>query len=717
MSRILHLSDLHLGNSVEEDQVGDYKIEAIDERDRATRVRLIHSTLKGLGKRLEKNGQALDAVVITGDVTTQGREEGFGHLADVIACLGDTAPDPDQIVVVPGNHDVKWATEAGTKLRYKYFLDHVRKQGYVTPYLDGIDFEVDRLKGSRKPVRVEGSDFVVVAVNSADMCGVREPFPPALASEYDRLVAAGTISPELAKEIERKRLYDMPRLSYRQMDALGDVLAPYKEKHKVVIAAMHHHLMPVDETEEAKPFESFVNLGAVLSFLGTSHVDVVLHGHKHVSGARLLPLLGDHGPYEALVASCGTVGGTTGAGNEIAKLIEVNSELPTLRQVTITSVLAITSSSGALPNRYLEPVRTERVRRLNRPHPNVVAGPTAVEVHEELMEIGRERDREVGLLLCRIEDGQTAATMPDSYPPLDGVTDDENWFDTIVNWWQDAQFAPGKPFTHGQRLKNYRREVDQLEAIVQQLSQSLDTSRGVAVLIDPERDTAVRAGQDSTVDVEFPSFCLVHFHVRNNKVDCTAHFRKQEMRYWWPINVAELARLQAEVVRGLNRDTLSTGAITTYTSMAVFSNKLPRVNVPEVDREAWRDEDALRALAISVVEPRLPKHAAHVAKLRGLVLGWMPEGPDEPTDGFAVPVHGIRVIATFLEAAADVHSGRQDNVNPLVHALHRIDEANREYIRARATERAGTGHAFKALLTKLQRERTEIEEVLGPADT
>jgi hypothetical protein len=75
MSLLLHLSDLHLGNTSAEDQVGDYKIEAVPEEDRVTRIRLMRSTLTALSHWLATSGETLDGVIITGDVTTRGRPE------------------------------------------------------------------------------------------------------------------------------------------------------------------------------------------------------------------------------------------------------------------------------------------------------------------------------------------------------------------------------------------------------------------------------------------------------------------------------------------------------------------------------------------------------------------------------------------------------------------------------------------------------------------
>ncbi len=281
MSLLLHLSDLHLGNTPNEDLVGDYKVEAIREGDRVKRVNLLRSTLAALANRLRQDDERLDAVLVTGDVTTQGRADGFAALAALLGALGDRLPPPDHIVVVPGNHDVAWYTEPSSGDRYRSFVDNVRDAGYLTPLLDGLDYDGDDVHAAAAPLLV-GHDFVIAAVNSADASGVLEPLPPAAQDELDRLVGAGVIGAELESALRRVRTYDMSRVSGRQMSALGarlDRVGP----GRVRIAALHHQLVPVSQEEEAKPFESMINLGAFLAFLGEAEIDLVAHGHKHVT--------------------------------------------------------------------------------------------------------------------------------------------------------------------------------------------------------------------------------------------------------------------------------------------------------------------------------------------------------------------------------------------------------------------------------------------------
>jgi hypothetical protein len=152
MSLLLHLSDLHLGNAPAEDAVGDYKVEAVAEKDRVTRLRLLRDTLKALPGWLADNDEKLDGIIITGDVTTRGRPQGFGELPDLLSELGRALPEPTDIVIVPGNHDVVWGTPAGSAERYDAFIKGIRPAGYVTPLLDGIDYDGDRPRPTTSPI-------------------------------------------------------------------------------------------------------------------------------------------------------------------------------------------------------------------------------------------------------------------------------------------------------------------------------------------------------------------------------------------------------------------------------------------------------------------------------------------------------------------------------------------------------------------------------------
>jgi 3',5'-cyclic AMP phosphodiesterase CpdA len=681
MSLLLHLSDLHLGNAPAQDVVGDYKIEAVRGADRVTRARLLRNTLKALADRLAETGETLDGIIITGDITTQGRQDGFKELPGLLATLGTALPDPGHIVVVPGNHDVTWGTGPGTRERYQFFIESIRAAGYVTPLLDGIDYDRDEPAAAGSPLLVS-SDFVVAAVNSADMCGVSEPFPPAATAELDRLIAADLISEDLQAQIRRVRTYDMPRISHRQMSALAGMLDQVPTG-LVRIVALHHHLMPVREEEEVKPFEAIVNLGAFSTFLGDADIDVVAHGHKHTAKVQTLALTGASGEHRsAVLSSCGTIGNTLGTGYEIAKLIRIHSDLPTLRRVEILSIPAVGSGSrlrSKIASIYDQPTW----RSAGATPITVISGAVVTDVHEQLLEVAQRTGRApMHDVVCVVDNGSTALAPPVTYPwPERSATELSTWFGDIVDWWQNPDRADGTSFTHGQRLHDWSgdQSCDQLSAIVSILSTDPGSSRGVAVLMNPKSDNI----KDRAV--AFPSFSLLHMWIDDNRLHCSAFFRKQEMAYWWPVNMAEIARLQAEVLQRIHpsHELATAGAIRTYASKAVFSDRLPRVDVPLVDRVFWRDATELRVLAVAVADGNMPGRDEDILTLLSFIDDWAPGDDGPPVDGAAVPVRGLNALVEMLEPLAFRYRGSL--AREVSELLREIDEANKSYLRDRNT--------------------------------
>ena len=676
MSLLLHLSDLHLANAPAEDLLGDYKIEVVNEADRISRVRLFRNTLRALAAWLAENNTELDGVIVTGDVTTRGAPAGFHQLPGLLAALGTALPEPQHVVVVPGNHDVTWGAEPGTEERYHAFIEGIRAVGYVTPLLDGIDYIGDDPTADVNPLLI-GSDFVVAAVNSADMCGVIEPFQGDAAAELERLIAANGLSEELQAQIRRGRTYDMPRIDHRQMAALAGLI-DHIDTGLVRIVALHHHLVPVREEEEVKPFEAIVNLGAFNTFLGESGTDVVVHGHKHVPQVQTLALTGPDGERRfAVVSSCGTIGGTIGTGHEIAKLIKIDSSLPTLRRVEILTVPAV--GAGSKLRHKITSLYDKPTWRASGITPIIViSGATATNVHERLLEMAREVERRpIHDVVCVVDQGPTALEAPTTYRlPAHDPTPLPDWFDDIVSWWQDPKRADGKPFTHGQRLRDWSGDqtCDQLDAIADILARDTETSRGIAVLLNPDTDKI------NNKAVDFPSFSLLHMWVSDRALHCSAFFRKQEMIFWWSVNAAELARIQAEAVRRLRltHEHITAGAIRTYASEAVFSDRLPKVDVPRIDRQFWRDPAALRVLAVTVAGSTMPGSSDDIAALLSFMDDWAPVAGAPPTDGAAVPVRGLGAIAEMLEALADRYP--QSPAPEVSEVLRDMEEANKAYV-------------------------------------
>jgi 3',5'-cyclic AMP phosphodiesterase CpdA len=284
-SFLLHLSDLHLSPVDQRDAVADYKTDIIPAEDRMSRRNTLENTLRALAARLEEGERQLEAVVVTGDVTYQSESVGFAMLEEVLEGLGPQLPPPNHIIVVPGNHDVRWGTPPGSDERYAGFLEHVREKGFVTPLLDGVDIQANGTRTSDiNPIFVADDDsFSLVALNSSNYCGTREPLHGVderdlqeLARQAERDAALR----RLQEEVERLRIADVARLSPAQLGAVGALLRdpssrsarPFGQGGPLRIAVLHHQLLPVSVAEEVKPYETLTNLGDVRDFLHSNEI-------------------------------------------------------------------------------------------------------------------------------------------------------------------------------------------------------------------------------------------------------------------------------------------------------------------------------------------------------------------------------------------------------------------------------------------------------------
>jgi 3',5'-cyclic AMP phosphodiesterase CpdA len=714
VSLLLHLSDLHLGNSLGEDVLSDYKLGAIPETERQSRVKLLENTLAGLATRLKASGETLDAVIISGDVTTRHRSEGFERLPELLAMLGEALPPPERIVVAPGNHDVDWDQPPAVKARYDAFIQGTRRHGYVTPLLDGVDYRDDGTPKANRRALLVGTDFLVAAVNSADMCGVKVKFEPEVEKELEVLLSGA--SAKLREAIKDTRTFDMPRINQRQLRALPPLIDSAASTNELVrIAVLHHHVLPVGEDEEEKAFESVSNLAELRTLLRTAKIDVVLHGHKHADQVEITHFRGDddEAPERfAVVASCGTVGGQKTVGTEIAKLIQIQAEQPSLRRVSVTSVPAI-SASAKLPARLHVVYSGPTWRRDPHTQVRVVGGGTADEVQQRLLELAETRQGQpLRDVLCVVDDGATALRPPASYPWTSGddVLPLAEWFDQTVAWWQDPERAEGKPFTHGQRLEDWGvfTRVNQIERIVSVLGAKPSSSRGIAVLVNPAADDVAEPGD------EFPSFSLLHAWIESDALHLTAFFRKQEMRFWWAVNCAELSRIQQAIVAELRpeQQRLTAGAIRTYASAAVFSDRLPKVDVPYIDRLVWQDPTRLWTLAVAFVNPSLADRNVDLDELRRLMDDWRPQAELPPEDGAAVPVRGLAVLAEAIAVLAERFGNNA--AQEAARLLRDVHERNLTY----AEKRIGSTNQRKAygLWRKDQLERLDrFAEMIKPS--
>jgi Calcineurin-like phosphoesterase len=623
---LLHLTDLHL-DTPDDHSGADFKNDIVPLKERPDRLSALRSTLRAIGE----SDWNLDAVVITGDIPYRNSHDskGWDQFDTALQPLTDAnkMPAADRIIVTPGNHDVEWGVPIGDPEHYAKFLEHVRGAKYTTPLLDGIDFNDDGQITSKETHYFLDLDMrlAIVPINTSHYCGALEPMGSLTDAEWEAVLQeVDAADNELAKKLEKQvvdlRSQDIARISEPHFIALtalvGDVRAKAMDEgvdpsDLVWIAAVHHHLLPVNTDEEFKSYESMTNLGRFRQLLVTLGFDAVLHGHKHAGGVywdrvhRVGSSLRNADP-RLLVVSGSTAGARREGTQEMGRLVEV---LPTrLKRAIVVSKVPVIDHGGQLPDRLSRERADlwESEMLLEAALPRLVTGsdPSSTYARVRALFAGLPPGQAISDLICEIRSPDGADQPPEGYP-VDrvpgGPEEVSKWFEETVRWWQ--QKGSKFQFTHGQRLRAWGSDrINQIDRSVQLLQDNASSTRAVITLFDPSVD-------DVPVQrIAFPSFSFAHLMIRATeaeppRLDCLGFFRKQEMRFWWPINVAELALLQAEVHDRLDQPDLHVGSIITYASLAHVGDEVPDVNITAVDRLADDGEDRLWNMAYGVVHP------------------------------------------------------------------------------------------------------------------
>lgn len=611
MARLLHLSDLHLGKPEAHQWLDQHK-GTLAGTDRRAEKDILRETIGALAETGEL--AATDAVVISGDLTNRGHGDGFEEFSELVEMITPFVP-ARRILVVPGNHDVPQEHGPGDPARYTGFLRVTRELGMATPLLDGIDFDTDgHLLASadqRPPHLVIADRFAILPINSSHFCWGVEPLPDGVAEQLL------TVPPDqLAAATEEIRRYDIPRVSNAQMTAVAELLADLDDSAKlgasnrVVIAVLHHQLLPVSAREEFKSFESLTNLGAVREFLASVGVEVVLHGHKHESGLYW-DYVADQRRFSAAPARILVEAAPANfrPGSPIARTITIGSRIDA-PDVEVGDVHAPERRPGPISHapvgraRLWDPIVTDRGQDAR-----VVRGSTASAVYARVQSLfdSTTADTASHYLVCEIEDPRDAAQLPADYPLADDRANRQAWMSDLVEWWQlpEPLLGHGVDFNHGERI--YHRWGNQVQRAAALLSSAArgdpTTTRASILLLDPQRESSPQT------PVQFPSFVAIQLQLVRKSgawhLECTGSFRKQEMRYWWPINVAELAQVQTAVAAGvtINGSHPTAGLLRTVTAQAIAEDRIPVVALPAVDRAVDQNHADLWRMAFSLIDP------------------------------------------------------------------------------------------------------------------
>jgi len=710
VSLILHLSDLHLGSPADfqldyEDKIGlEDEVGATGETGDTASDHLGH-TLRAIGETLKAEERTLDAVIVTGDLTKANQADGYAEFDGVLEQLGDARPDDDAIIVIPGNHDVDDKVGAGDPRKLALFMDAVRPR-YATPLVKGVDYEGSELaldpgeRGQPKPISVF-SDALVLAINSADYCFVEGRRGE---TDWDAVIGAYLVDHDDSKEAEAKReraaeelrhlrTYDIAKVDKRQIEALEERLAAFGIKRdedpdwdpRIRIAAIHHPITAASGQEEIKPFEVITNLARVRTFLYHHGFHLILHGHKHSSYAAwdwLAPPREnlDLIPRRALVLGAPA---RFRPGESVCRLLEIcpdgDAPVPGAPRLRVMTVKGVDGSEGL----ELPFARTPR-RSLAQPAslsadrntPWVVQGETADAVYQQLRDLPLA-DGANRAVISVVEDPSSTTQLPTNYPKREDMPSLQD----LVDWWQHprpeaVQALAGSVFNHGERLYGYG---DHENAIVEAVA-ALPSSKAFALLVRP--------GEPGRRDRKFPAFSEVQLQVRKVAtdrylLDVLGTYRKQDLKLWWPVNMAELAHIQEDAVAAANEESpiddasFAAGRLIAVASQGVHEDVFPQMAGTTLDRAVDLRPEWIYRLSYLAARPDAAGEPSEVIEEWARALADVGE---RSTEGLQVPSIGLERLLAALGTHADMAG--EASFAELLAAL--------EKLRERASQAEGT---------------------------
>lgn len=360
-TKILHISDIHAGHGELRDEDGKSSI------PNAERQRL----LERLSRYLRALDKKPDFVVISGDITIQGRVDGYKRVREWVIELQNEGvlPESDRIIIVPGNHDVTRLKRFGddeTIRFHEFWLNF----GKLLPhaYIPGHDPEPDPVKHAKliKKFGLSGGiqcsqkagevvltaslpflidmdrKILIYGFNSAHGCGAPLSPDSEILKSLSKLKSRGADVEVIADQVEQRYLdsliVDAGMLTDNQLQIFNKWMDYFERSigkkfgEFTKIATLHHHIGHLWRQQlELKVFESTVDAPQFKQYLIERGFDMVLHGHKHTNhigiDSSVIPISEDIDFNPLISVSGGTVGGHPRLGDNLSfKILELNDD-------------------------------------------------------------------------------------------------------------------------------------------------------------------------------------------------------------------------------------------------------------------------------------------------------------------------------------------------------------------------------------------------------
>jgi predicted phosphodiesterase len=271
---VVHISDVHVGEPYA------YRVPSDDaERyDGRSAARMLADDLKQCGVN------RVDALVVSGDFTNTAELSEFLRARDVLSEITSSIGVPhDRLVLVAGNHDVKWNPPSTAKVNP---TSGVSREEYAT-----FRELMGRKRGDplfEARILASASGKTAIRLITLDSNHVEGPIAGGI----------GYVTTQTLEDADR---------------ALGALVIPDTVEQVTTWLVVHHHVFPVTSASlldaHARKVSVMANSATLLSFALQWQVELILHGHEHqpsITIARRWPIERGHALAPLCVAGAGS---------------------------------------------------------------------------------------------------------------------------------------------------------------------------------------------------------------------------------------------------------------------------------------------------------------------------------------------------------------------------------------------------------------------------
>lgn len=299
--RILHLSDIHIGDTY------------MDSKDIAYRI---------ISDIESENIDGIQCVIVTGDIFEGCCGQSDSIVSEAINFFNiifeelksSTYITKNDFLFVPGNHDIIREEDVSKRwLKYSAFLSGF--YGFIPDFYDHNDFSLLKTYDENK--------MVFVGFNS---CGLKEEslFDTKLLKDINKIndsqfnefgIEKKNLLEFIDKQTKNKTFVDFGEITPKQILKIKRELIKYDDYN--IVAFFHHHFYLFPEVYskygDSSLIRSYTN---IIQQLQQARVKTVLHGHKHFDLER--PLITDS-YYENAKNVINIIAGGSVGTNRVAK--------------------------------------------------------------------------------------------------------------------------------------------------------------------------------------------------------------------------------------------------------------------------------------------------------------------------------------------------------------------------------------------------------------